>query len=83
MHLFDPENVLSEGNPQSIDIQPRYHFAFNIPNNKLQRAIKWVHSRVSLIPIEDSDMVADFKNWNAQFIYFMIITKISWNLSRV
>lgn len=55
---------------KSEDIQPRYHFAFNIPNNKLPQAIKWAHSRVSLIPIEGSEVVADFKKWNAKSIYF-------------
>lgn len=55
---------------KSEKINPTYHFAFNIPNNKLQQAITWAYNRVNLIPIEDEEVIADFKNWNAKSIYF-------------
>lgn len=55
---------------KSVDVNPTYHFAFNIPNNKLLQAICWANSRVDLIPVEGDEVVADFKNWNAKSIYF-------------
>lgn len=60
---------------KSEKINPTYHFAFNIPNNKLQQAITWAYTRVNLIPIEDDEVIADFKNWNAKSIYFYDINK--------
>lgn len=48
---------------------PKYHFAFNIPINKLEEAITWVLQRTSLITADDS-FVTDFKNWQAKAIYF-------------
>lgn len=55
---------------KSKKINPIYHFAFNIPNNKLHQAISWASSRVKLIPVEVKEVVADFKNWNAKSVYF-------------
>jgi len=40
---------------------PVYHFAFNIPNNKLEEAEKWLSSRVSLIKYEEKNII-DFEN---------------------
>ncbi len=48
---------------------PTYHFAFNIPSNKLNEALTWVRSRTSLIDIEGS-CIANFDSWNAKAIYF-------------
>ncbi|MEP6806926.1 MAG: VOC family protein [Flavobacterium sp.] len=47
-----------------------YHFAFNIPENKLDEAIKWFKSKVDLIFIEDQKVITNFENWNANAIYF-------------
>ncbi|BFM44745.1 hypothetical protein CFS9_33860 [Flavobacterium sp. CFS9] len=47
-----------------------YHFAFNIPQNKLQEAIKWAEDKLELIVIEDTTVIANFENWNANAIYF-------------
>lgn len=49
---------------------PKYHFAFNIPHNQLQDAIKWSSSRLELLQIEENDVVAHFESWNAKSIYF-------------
>ena len=48
---------------------PVYHFAFNIPANKINEALEWTKSRTELLPVGDS-LIADFKNWNAKSIYF-------------
>jgi len=49
---------------------PTYHFAFNIPCNKLEDAISWTSARLGLIKIKENEVVADFKTWNAKSIYF-------------
>jgi catechol 2,3-dioxygenase-like lactoylglutathione lyase family enzyme len=46
-----------------------YHFAFDIPHNKLDEALKWLTSRVELIAFQESNII-DFPNWNAKSIYF-------------
>jgi hypothetical protein len=50
---------------------PFYHFAINIPANKIFEARQWAAERVELIIMEDyhSD-IADFVNWHARSIYF-------------
>lgn len=47
-----------------------YHFAFNIPENKLDEAIDWCKSKVDLIFIEDQKVITNFENWNANAVYF-------------
>lgn len=47
-----------------------YHFAFNIPENKLEEAIKWCKNKVGLIVIEDESVITNFDNWNANAVYF-------------
>ncbi|MEP6930800.1 MAG: VOC family protein [Flavobacterium sp.] len=54
-------------NPQFDSI---YHFAFNIPENKLDEAIEWCKNKVNLITIEDKNVIANFENWNANTVYF-------------
>jgi catechol 2,3-dioxygenase-like lactoylglutathione lyase family enzyme len=55
---------------KSNKLNPKYHFAFNIPRNKLDEAIKWVSARVDLLKHPDNRIIADFKSWNAKAIYF-------------
>jgi len=47
-----------------------YHFAFNIPENKLEEAIEWCKNKVGLIVIEDQNVIANFEAWNANAVYF-------------
>jgi len=50
---------------------PNYHFAFNIPSNRIQEAHDWLKERTELLWIEDyKSYIADFTNWNAQSVYF-------------
>ena len=53
-----------------IDEKPVYHFAFHIPNNKLQEALEWVSERTPILPFSPESVIADFKNWNAKSFYF-------------
>lgn len=48
---------------------PYYHFAINIPQNKISEAIAWLKPKVSLIESESSPLI-DFDNWNAHSVYF-------------
>lgn len=51
-------------------LKPKYHFAFNIPHNKLDEAIMWTSAKVDLIKNADNEIVTNFENWNAKAIYF-------------
>jgi len=51
-------------------LQPVYHVAFNIPNNKLDEALTWATTRLELIDVEQGNKIADFVNWSAKSIYF-------------
>ena len=55
---------------KSDNINPKYHFAFNIPNNKLEEAILWAKSRLRLIENDENGIIANFESWNANAIYF-------------
>lgn len=57
---------------------PFYHFAFNIPENKLRDARRWQLDRTPLIPMPPGlrdpaypDDVADFNHWNAHSVFFL------------
>jgi hypothetical protein len=56
---------------QATTADPFYHFAINIPANKIEEAKKWLNERVELIWIDQykSD-IADFVNWQAKSVYF-------------
>jgi hypothetical protein len=56
---------------------PFYHFAFNIPENKIVQAHEWQIRRSPLLPIpgtlRDPAMppeVVDYRHWNAHSIFF-------------
>ncbi|WP_100372347.1 VOC family protein [Bacillus sp. FJAT-45037] len=49
--------------------EPFYHFAFNIPENRMNEAKKWIKHRVKLNTHNEDDEVF-FKSWNAHAIYF-------------
>jgi hypothetical protein len=51
--------------------KPFYHFAFNIPFNKIEEALQWLKNKVELLWIEDyKNYIAEFTNWNARSVYF-------------
>ena len=53
------------------DTNPFYHFAFNIPSNKIEEALQWLTGRVALLWMEDyKGYIADFINWHARSVYF-------------
>ncbi|HYJ37829.1 MAG TPA: hypothetical protein VEV87_04400 [Chitinophagaceae bacterium] len=51
---------------------PFYHFAINIPANKIEEARSWLLNKVELLWMEDyKSEIADFRNWHAKSIYFL------------
>jgi catechol-2,3-dioxygenase len=53
------------------DLHPVYHFAFNIPENKIDSALEWCRRRFALIVRPgDPTPVHYFANWNAHALYF-------------
>jgi catechol 2,3-dioxygenase-like lactoylglutathione lyase family enzyme len=57
--------------------KPFYHFAFNIPENKLLKAYEWQRKRTPLLPIPATlrdpsypDEVVNYSHWNAHSIFF-------------
>jgi catechol 2,3-dioxygenase-like lactoylglutathione lyase family enzyme len=48
-----------------------YHFAFNIPTNKVYEAHKWLEDRVDTLPEPESgNEIIHFVDWNAHAVYF-------------
>jgi catechol-2,3-dioxygenase len=55
---------------QSAHKNSKYHFAFNIPNNRLNEALASIENKVEILPVEGGKKIMDFRNWNARSIYF-------------
>lgn len=58
---------------QAVAADPFYHFAINIPANKIEEARVWlIKNNIALLRIQDykSD-IADFVNWHAKSVYFI------------
>lgn len=47
-----------------------YHFAFNIPENKLTEAKAWLLARVELLEQDGQDQFVS-ESWNAEQVYFL------------
>jgi catechol-2,3-dioxygenase len=54
----------------SEHLKPVYHFAFDIPHNKLNEAFTWVEKNTEIMDVIPPDKIADFYNWNAKSFYF-------------
>jgi len=54
----------------SNNVKPIYHFAFDIPNNKLLEAFAWIEKKAEIMEVIPPDKIADFYNWNAKSFYF-------------
>ena len=56
---------------ETNETEPFYHFAINIPSNKIEEAKNWLSNRVKLLWMEDYENdIADFVNWHAKSVYF-------------
>jgi catechol-2,3-dioxygenase len=61
----------------AADGKPFYHFAFNIPENKVRAAWLWQKERTPLLPIparlrdpKYPDEVVNYSHWNAHSVFF-------------
>ena len=45
------------------------HFAFNIPSDTEEDALKWLKKRVQTLSFEGEE-ITEFKSWNAKAVYF-------------
>jgi hypothetical protein len=53
-------------------VNPFYHFAFNIPSNKIEEALYWLRDKIELPWMEDyKGYIAEFTNWHARSVYFI------------
>lgn len=66
------QNTELEFRQHNGELEPFYHFAINIPANKIEEAREWLKGRVPLLWLDDykSD-IAEFTNWNARSVYFL------------
>jgi catechol 2,3-dioxygenase-like lactoylglutathione lyase family enzyme len=63
--------------PTTEPASPFYHFAFNIPQNKIRAARDWQRQRGELLPIPPAlrdpaypDDVVNYSHWNAHSVFF-------------
>lgn len=54
----------------SENLKPVYHFAFDIPNNKLLEAFAWIEKKTEILTVVPPEKIANFYNWNAKSFYF-------------
>ncbi|MDI5949250.1 VOC family protein [Flavobacterium yafengii] len=54
----------------SENLKPVYHFAFDIPNNKVLEAFAWIEKKTEIMEVVPPEKIADFYNWNAKSFYF-------------
>lgn len=45
------------------------HFAFNVPENRIEDAADWLAARAPLVPGPSGERVLDFSGWNADAVY--------------
>ena len=57
---------------------PFYHFAFNIPENKILKALEWQKARTPMLAIPERNRAAgypaevvDYSHWNAHSVFFL------------
>lgn len=56
----------------SVASNANYHFAINIPSNKIEAALLWLKNKTQLVYLHDyKSYIADFTDWNAKSVYFI------------
>lgn len=67
VQIGSSELIITEG----IEKEAVYHFAINIPANKIEEARSWLMRKVKLLWInDDNSEIANFSTWHAQSVYF-------------
>lgn len=52
-------------------VAPFYHFAFNIPENRLAEALEWIKARTPIVKRGTGEETFHFEHWNAHALYFL------------
>ncbi len=68
------ESILNFEYVDKTGYRPFYHFAFNIPENKIQKAFQWQRNKTPVIhpnPDFAKDQITHFPSWNAHSIFFL------------
>jgi catechol-2,3-dioxygenase len=61
-------------NKVESDKRPFYHFAFNIPENKIESAFAWQRTRTPIVHPNLAglkDSIVNFRHWNAHSVFFL------------
>jgi hypothetical protein len=67
IQIGDSELIFTEAKTK----EPFYHYAIDIPANKIEEAKDWLSAKVKLLWMEDyKNNIADFVNWHAKSVYF-------------
>jgi catechol-2,3-dioxygenase len=53
------------------DFTGRYHLAFDVPNNQLDRAKTWLEQRTALLSAADGTVIYHGHDWNSDQFYFL------------
>ena len=68
---FDAGQTRLEFEQVTDGTKPYYHFAFNIPENKLDQAREWLAERVPILRhAQTGNEVIHFAHWNAHSVFF-------------
>jgi hypothetical protein len=68
------ETMITFIKAEETNNRPFYHFAFNIPENKIQEAFEWQRKKTPVIhpnPTGTKDEIVHFAHWNAHSIFFL------------
>jgi catechol-2,3-dioxygenase len=55
---------------QQAGFSGRYHFAFDVPENQIEAAKKWLETRAELIADTNGDLMFGGGDWNSDAVYF-------------
>ena len=56
---------------ETKETEPFYHFAVNIPANKIEEARNWLKGKINLLWMDEyHSEIGDFVNWHAKSVYF-------------
>jgi catechol-2,3-dioxygenase len=72
MFSFQAGESILEFERDDSGVEPFYHFAFSIAENKLEKAIEWMKPRHPLLTQSKTGrQIIHFRRWNAHAVYFM------------
>lgn len=50
--------------------QGRYHFAFDVPENQIDSALKWITPKAKIAALNGQSLFRSSDHWNAHMLYF-------------